>query len=76
MRSKCKARAQQVPLTDDKGRCLDETAEITEEFNSYFTSVLTTEDLSNVPEPVKVCGAGGAGVLRDFDIIIGGGRER
>ncbi len=57
-------------MTDDAGRCLDEAADITEEFNSYFTSVFTTEDLSSVPEPVKVYRAEDSGVLRDFDISV------
>ena len=38
------------PLLNAKGECLSSPSELAEELNFYFSSVFTTENMSNVPD--------------------------
>lgn len=40
------------PVVDDNGFLVTSDAQIASEFNNYFVSVFTTEDVANVPNPV------------------------
>ncbi len=40
------------PLTSDQGNVLSSNADIAEELNTFFTSVFTIENTTNLPEPV------------------------
>ena len=39
------------PITNKQGNTVSEETEMAEELNSYFASVFTTEELSNIPVP-------------------------
>ena len=50
VRSKSKARVQTDVLMTEDGEVLESDKEVANEFNSYFCSLFSREDLSNVPE--------------------------
>jgi ribonucleases P/MRP protein subunit RPP40 len=51
VRSKCKNRARIGPVVNSVGVECSSDIDMCEAFNEYFSSVFTTEDLSNMPEP-------------------------
>jgi len=50
-RSKTKSTVKAEVLLNNGNVKTDSITEITEEFNNYFTSVFTAENVDNVPEP-------------------------
>jgi len=55
VRSKSRTKDKIGPVTDSNGRLVDDDLEMCEEFNSYFTSVFTREDISaGIPEAEKL----------------------
>ena len=50
VRSKSKAKAKVGALIDQDGRLLESGEEVASEFNRYFGSVFSREDLSSIPE--------------------------
>jgi len=44
------SKAKPGPLVSTHGQVIDSDEKATEEFTSYFVSVITTEDIANVPE--------------------------
>jgi len=51
MSSKQKRKAKIGPLQNDQGKIITEDEETAEMLNNYFGSVLTEEDINNIPEP-------------------------
>jgi len=49
--SKAKSTVKAGALLNNDGVKIDSIADITEEFNKYFTSVFTAENVDNIPEP-------------------------
>ena len=50
MRSKCKSRSGIGVLSRDDGGRAESPEEVAEEFNKYFSSVFSSEDLESMPE--------------------------
>ena len=50
MRSKCKSRSGIGGLSRDDGGRAESPEEVAEEFNKYFSSVFSSEDLESMPE--------------------------
>ena len=48
-RSKSKVKVKPGPLLSDTGRLIDSPQEMSEEFNRYFSSVFTAENVKNMP---------------------------
>ena len=49
VRSRTKSKVQTEPLSKKDGQVIESLIDMVNEFNSYFLSVFTSEDLSNVP---------------------------
>jgi hypothetical protein len=49
VRSKSKVKVKPGPLLSDTGRLIDSPQEMSEEFNRYFSSVFTAENVKNMP---------------------------
>ena len=54
VRSKSRTRVRPGPITDDSGVVLDSPQEMAEEFNKFFASVFTQENLNNIPRAEQV----------------------
>jgi len=54
VRSKAKSKTQAGALLSERNDMLNSDKDIAERFNQYFSSVFTSEDLSNIPTPVTV----------------------
>jgi len=54
VRSKGKSNTKPGPLVDTHGQVMDADEKAAKEFNSYFVSVFTTEDIANVPESDEI----------------------
>ena len=63
MRSKCKTRSGIGVLSRDDGGRAESPEEVAEEFNKYFSSVFSSEDLESMPE---VVGGRAGGELLDM----------
>jgi hypothetical protein len=71
VRRKSKVKVKPGPLIDDSGKILESPQEMAEEFNSYFSSVVTKEDLDSIPQaPPVFSGPNDAAELHITDEMI------
>src|SRR6218665_302265 len=68
MRSKQKRRERVEPLKNDLGEIITEEEEMASMLNIYFGSVLTDEDVENIPEPIKLFEGGYDQMLTELHI--------
>lgn len=68
VRSKQRNKVRVGPLKDSSGSVISDPKVIADSFNSYFSSVFTLEDLSDIPEPNSSFNFSNAEFLRELPI--------
>ena len=56
------------PLANDTGEVIDSGLELTEQFNKYFASVFTSENLINMPEAEQVFKGPAEEIMSDIKV--------
>ena len=68
VRSKSKARTRIGPLTGDDGEAVEDSSDMAESFNKFFSSVFTDEDTGNVPIADNVFSGSKEDALQDVTV--------
>ena len=69
-RSKMKAKQSVGPIEDEQGNLVKDEKQMANIFSKFFTSVFTTEDITNIPEPEQMFNASEEEKLTDIDINV------
>lgn len=69
-RSKMKAKESVGPIEDEQGNLIKDEKQMANIFSKFFTSVFTTEDVTNIPEPEQMFTSSDDERLTDIDINV------